>query len=542
MMNRSKSTAFLALLLLIILTAGINSCRKIELERIVKLRTLSVDIISSNLCEVSGSIIDVGPRSVVQHGHCWSETPSPTITGMKSELGTRNNPGTFVTQMVDLEPNQPYFVRAYAMTETGEPVYGEILSFGIDPTHLAWQRSFGGSDKERPYSISSLSNGSYAIAGESYSSNGDVSGNHGLLDFWILSLDLEGNILWQRSCGGSKDDGATSIIKNYDGNYVVTGYSSSSDGDVSDNFGARDVWVIWLNEMGNIGFERNYGGSLNDMATCIIQTSDGGYAFTGYSESNDGQVSGNHGDKDIWICKTATNGDIEWQNSYGGNGVDVAESIIQTTDNGFVVAGYSNSNDGDVSGNQGKIDFWIFKVNPEGVLTWEYSYGGTEDDLAYTVIQTPEGGLAVIGQTYSNNGDVSGNHGGSDFWYLKLFQNGIVDWQKCFGGSGDDRGNSVLNANEGGFSLIGYSESNNGDVIGNHGQMDYWLVKINMEGQIEWQRSFGGSELDRAYSLIQTTDGSYIIPGSSYSNDGDVTGNMGSQDYWIVGIRPALFY
>jgi hypothetical protein len=231
---------------------------------------------------------------------------------------------------------------------------------------------------------------------------------------------------------------------------------------------------------------------------------------------------------------------MEWQKSLGGSDWDFATSIQQTTDGGFVVAGESFSIDGDVSGNHGFSDYWIVKLDSTGTIEWQKSLGGTDDDVANSIQQTTDGGFLVGGRSYSNDGDVSGNHGYYDYWIVKLDLTGTLEWQKSLGGADLDIATSIQQTTDGGFVVAGYSESNDGDVSGHHGSSsdaDYWIVKLDAAGTIEWQKSLGGTYEDVANSIQQTTDGGYVVAGSSESNDGDVSGHHGSTsypDYWIV--------
>ncbi|MCL2009110.1 MAG: flagellin, partial [Synergistaceae bacterium] len=184
-----------------------------------------------------------------------------------------------------------------------------------------------------------------------------------------------------------------------------------------------------------IEWQRSLGGSGYEGASSIQQTADGGYIVAGSSNSTDGDVSGNHGGYDYWIVELDANGDIEWEKSLGGSGLDSASSIQQTADGGYIVAGFSYSTDNDVSGNHGVRDYWIVKLTVNGDIEWEKSLGGTNYDQAFSIQQTADGGYIVAGYSDSNNVDVSGNHGGSDYWIVKLTANGVIEWQRSLGGS-----------------------------------------------------------------------------------------------------------
>lgn len=353
-------------------------------------------------------------------------------------------------------------------------------------------------------------------------------------------------IQWQKCVGGTSFDESYSVRQTADGGYVVAGQSYSDDGDVVGIHGSNDAWIVKFDEFGIMQWQKCLGGTASDQAFDICQTIDGGYIVTGATASNNGDVSGHHGTTgssyDCWVVKLSSTGTIEWQKCLGGNSSDIGYSIQQTTDSGYIVAGVSNSiNTGDVTGNHGAYDYWVVKLNNAGTIQWQKCLGGTGDDQAQSIQQTSDGGFIVAGRSDSNNGDVSGNHSGlHDYWVVKLDNAGTIQWQKCLGGTGIDQARSIQQTSDGGFIVAGRSQSENGDVTGHHGLAswdDYWVVKLNEGGGIQWEKSFGGTSGDYASSVRQTTDGGYIVAGSTYSTDGDVSGHSIAAinlDYWIV--------
>jgi hypothetical protein len=404
---------------------------------------------------------------------------------------------------------------------------------------IEWQRSYGGSLNDWMYSsIQETIDGGYIIAGSSESNDGDVTINNGESDYWVLKLDISGNIEWQKSHGGSNTDNAFSVQQTSDEGYIIAGTSNSNDGDVSGNQGNWDVWVVKLNHLGFIQWQKSLGGSNNEGAHSIQQTTDDGYIIGGYTNSNDGDVSGNNGSNDCWIVKLDSFGNIQWQKTLGGSGNDVANSVQQTTDGGFVMAGFSNSSDGDVSENHGGLDYWIVKMDDVGTIQWQKSYGGSNNDMAESIVQTNDGGYFVSGQSYSTDGNITENQGGIDFWVIKLDSEGNLQWQKSLGGSNDDISKSCYQTADGNYVVAGFTDSNDGHVTENNGLKDYWIVKLNNVGNILWQKTLGGSSNDLAFSIQQTADSGFIVGGHSLSSDGDVTENRGNYDLWIVKLYP----
>jgi hypothetical protein len=187
-------------------------------------------------------------------------------------------------------------------------------------------------------------------------------------------------------------------------------------------------------------------------------------------------------------------------------------------------------------------DYWVVKLDGSGNLQWQKCLGGTVGEEAWSAQQTADGGYIFAGRSESNNGDVTGNHGINDYWVVKLDGSGNLQWQKCLGGTNTDDAHSVQQTADGGYMVAGRTWSNDGDVTGNHdttGQYsDYWLVKLDSSGNLQWQKCLGGTYNDQAYSVQQTADGGYMVAGSTDSNDGDVTGNHGGADYWVVKLFP----
>ena len=341
-------------------------------------------------------------------------------------------------------------------------------------------------------------------------------------------------IHWQKSLGGSDSDTGRSIQQTTDGGYIVLGSSQSDDGDVSSNQGSNDYWVVKLDASGTIEWQKPLGGYYSDDAYAIRQTADGGYVVAGKSNSNNGDVSGNHGYADGWIVKLTNLGSIEWQKTLGGSESDKAYSIRQTLDGGYIVAGGSSSNDGDVTGHQGQpgySDFWIVKLTNLGSIEWQKSLGGSAWDRANSIKQTLDGDYIVAGRAASTDGDLEGTQGGSKGWVVKLSTAGDIIWNNPIAEC--DEIESIQLTLNGGYIGVG-------DKAFSASDYDFFVVQLAESGSTEWQRYLGGSEQENGRSIQQTSDGGYIVAGLSESDDGDVTGNHGGYDYWVVKLGDEL--
>ena len=429
------------------------------------------------------------------------------------------------------------------------PFFTGIISLlHAQAPYLQAQRSLGGSENEFAFEIHQTSDAGYIVAGQAASNDGNVSGNHGDEDFWVVKLNKNRSMQWQKALGGLGDEKAFSIQQTNDSGYIIAGQASLSSGQVTGNHGMIDIWVVKLDTKGTLRWQRSLGGGNRDFANSIQQTKDGGYIVAGGSFSNDADVTVHHGPNiyaDYWILKLDADGNMQWQRSYGGSKGDIAMSIRQTSDDGYIVAGNSASTDGNVKNVHDSVygDFWILKLDTQGKIQWQRAFGGSDYEQANSIEQTADGGYIASGWNRSpNDGDVTGNHGDYDFWIVKMNAKGRMQWQKSLGGTEGDIGYSIKQTPDNGYVVAGGTSSNNGDVSGNHGKQDFWLAKINSKGKLLWQKTMGGSEYENAHSIDLTNDGGYIMAGSSgflNVNNGDVTGNHGNYDFWITKLSPS---
>lgn len=404
---------------------------------------------------------------------------------------------------------------------------------------INWEKSYGGSGFDSPNFSNCLiktSDNGYIISGFTESSNDDLTGNNVAgRDVWVVKTNSTGDLQWQKNYGGFGHDQSSSIIQTSDGGYVLAGSSNLNDGDVTQNYGMTDFWVIKINSLGDLQWQKSFGGSADEAAYDIKQTSDGGYIVVGYTASvGTGNVTTNNGGNDFWVLKLNSLGNLQWQKALGGTGNDRAMSVSLTTDGGYIVAGVTTSNDGDVTGNHGGEDCWVVKLNSTGNIQWQKTYGGSLRDIASFIIQTLDGGYVLAGATKSNNGDVSGNHGDFDCWIVKVNAIGTIQWQKTIGGTDIDVSHKIVQTLDGGYLITAATSSINGNVTENHGDFDCWIIKVSSSGVLQWQKSIGGSSSDEAFCTLELSSGEYIMAGNTYSNNGNITENNGDSDFWLV--------
>ncbi|AFL81145.1 hypothetical protein Aeqsu_1662 [Aequorivita sublithincola DSM 14238] len=367
----------------------------------------------------------------------------------------------------------------------------------------------------------------------------------------IRAFSQDPAILWQKTIGGSGTDFSTVLEPTSDGGFIIGGYSTSNiSGEKTENSnGGTDIWIVKIDDSGNIMWQNTIGGSGEDFLISVKQTSDGGYIVGSSSDSNisGDKTENSRGDFDYWILKLNSSGAIVWQKTYGGAQPEFDTYVVPTTDGGYFVSGYSDS---DISGDKtvptkGQRDYWPMKLDSSGAIVWQKSIGGSLVDRPQVGFQTADGGFIIGGSSTSGiSGDKTEiSRGESDNWIVRLDSNGNIQWNKTFGGSDKDAFRNMAQTADGGYLLGGYSKSNiSGDKTENsQGDYDYWILKLDGSGNLVWQNTIGGSGIDYARDVKQLADGTYMIAGYSNSNiSGDKTENSnGGYDYWLVKLNAA---
>ncbi len=359
---------------------------------------------------------------------------------------------------------------------------------------LEWVRNFGGSGEDPGRAIIPTSDGGYAILGYTNSIDGDIVGKSmEVNDYWLLKLDADGNLQWNRTYGGSKDDKGQSLAQTQDGGYILTGYAMSDDGDGSKNEGFHDNWILKLDATGNIEWEQSFGFSGHDHSYDIIQTEDGGFFFIGFLDITAARADGytgkgsyltRHGVGEFWGTKIDAQGNLQWRRYFGGTNNDRAHGVVQADDEGFVLAGFSESDDFDISNTKGSYDFWVVKLTKTGEFVWEHSFGGSGIEISYDIAKTQDDSYVITGNTFSDDTDISNNNGDSDFWMINIGDDGDLIWERTYGGSQFDAAQGVNASQDGGFIIAGNSKSIDFDASTNAGENDIWLVKTNKNGEL----------------------------------------------------------
>ncbi len=416
---------------------------------------------------------------------------------------------------------------------------------------ISWQNCFGGTKAEYTMDMLEINNG-YLIVGYTYSDDGDISFNHGNNDGWILSIDSIGNLIWEKSFGGSSGDGIVRIFPASNNLYYLLGAATSSDGDVSyDPYpNSADFWILKIDNLGNIIWDRIVGTTHYDHIYSGTTTNDGGIIAIGWAGINDGDKSVWYGYYDMWMIKLNSEGETEWDFTIGGSDFDFPHAIIQTSDGGYLVGGTSIVEPG---GNltcktHGLADAILVKLDSARNIEWQQCYGGSGYDGVFYVMELDDGYL-FSGYAGSNDGNISGWHGGYDLWVVKVDFYGNIIWQKCLGGSKNESAENVFQTEDFGYLIVGYTSSDDGDVNGNHSigenDNDIWLVKLSSEGELLWQQCIGGKRNEYVeFGVLKKDDYCYVIAGQTDNSTYDVQCELHgfNDDFWVFEIKDCSLY
>jgi len=405
--------------------------------------------------------------------------------------------------------------------------------------------TLGGTRNESAQSVTNTQDGGYAILGYTQSMDFDVTDKlNESFDYWVLRFDANNQLQWSKTYGGTDDDRGYSIVQTSDGGFAILGQSKSSDEDVTENNGANDYWLAKLDASGNLIWQKSFGYLGADIGVSLIETNDNGYFLTGVldvtasgGEGNTRHSNSRHAGGDYWAIKLDVSGNIQWSKYYGGSFTDTPYDAIQTSDNGYIIVGSSDSDDVDINNNKGTYDFWVLKVSESGSIIWEKSYGGSEIDEAWSIAESNDGNFVIVGDTRSSDQDVSNLSGAADLWVIKINPSGDLIWEKTIGGTSFDVGRSINKTQDNGFLISGSSRSADGDLTSNNGQNDALVLKIDSNANLEWLKTIGGLNIDFAYDAIELDNKTVVAVGQSNSNEGDLDENKGFTDLLIIKIK-----
>ena len=402
--------------------------------------------------------------------------------------GTRNDWGRSVQQTTD----GGYIIAGY--TETG---YNAYLVKTNSDGDVVWEKTFGGSTADWAQSVQQTTDGGYIISGVTTS---DAAGGSGL---YLVKTNSDGDLQWQKTFGGSSGEGGYSVQQTSDGGYIITGFTSSYGS------GGNDVYLVKTNSNGDLLWEKTFGGSSSDWGYSVQETSDNGYIISGETSSY------GSGGSDVYLVKTSSTGEIQWDKTFGGSDGDRGYSVQQTTDGGYIISGFTYSY------GVGGYDIYLVKANSDGDLQWEKTFGGTSDEVGYSVQQTSDGGYIITGNT--------GSYSDTDVYVVKANSDGDLQWEYTFGGTAFDEGESVQQTSDGGYIIAGSTRSTES------GYADVYLLKIsdNLPPTVAYELlASSGNESVSLVTLAVTLPVSSEVVTVGYSVTGG-TATGGGVDYTL---------
>ena len=359
---------------------------------------------------------------------------------------------------------------------------------------IQWEKTYGTEYKEEAYQVIETIDFGLAVCGYCKS----FSKKEG--DFWFFMLDSSGFVYWERKTGGVEQDIATCIVQNPDYGFTVSGFTYSK------GKGRRDIWVYKTNSAGKGLYNKTYGGLKKEGASSIITTRDEKNIICGYTNSIGA------GSYDFWVLALNKFGFQIWEKTYGGLESDIGQCLIATSDNGYIMCGDTKSK------GAGDWDIWVVKLQNDGNIEWEKTFGEKFSDKSTSIIQTTDGGYVICGSTVNKEAN-------TDISVIKIDTKGNLLWKKSYGGKFGEEANSIYQTQDGGFVVAGYTESKGA------GFSDFWVLKLNENGDLMWDKTLGGAEYDIANSIIQVADGGYVVCGGTFSK------GAGDWDIWLVKLK-----
>ena len=421
-----------------------------------------------------------------------------------------------------------------------------VLNTYAQSSDIQWQNIIAGNDMESPGKIIQSTNGSYFSVGATTSSIGDLAPYKGNWDAWITKIDANGNFLWKKNLGGSNADLLTSIIQTSDGNYIAAGGSGSQDGDLtgipfnSTKFG----WLVKFDNNGTVLWHKKFGGSYTETGTIIKESVNGDlHVFTtSYSNNMDVQTHyGSTSTSDISYFKFSPTGTLLFQKTFGGSEEERLGGVTETSDGGFVVVASSYSNDHDISqhvGSTGDMNAWVFKMDANNNISWEKSFWMDGYGQTYNVRELSNGHIifSFINKYMLNNQPTDGI-------LITLNAQGNLVRQKTIGGAKYDDITDIIEVSPNHIVLLGYTNSNDSVVTSNTANINpVWILEIDSLANINWQKTYGGTGGESAYSFFHTNDNGFVISANTRSHDMDVINpnywNCMCTDVWLFKINP----
>jgi len=409
-----------------------------------------------------------------------------------------------------------------------------VLAFSV--INVEYSFAYGGEGDDLANDLVLLEDGSILIAGYTTSTTGDFGASKGKEDFLVVKMDGCFEVLWSRTFGGSDSDVAEAIAETRDGGFVVVGMTESSDGDISSSNKLGDFWVIKFSSEGELLWEKTFGGSGQDHAYDVVERLSGNVIVAGYTRSVDGDVQGHVWGEDFWIIELASTGELlnQWTIDGENNSEDLARKLLITDAGEILSVGYMAYKDVGISCNYVNEQAALAIIDNEGVVSSYESYGGMYLEDGYDVMIS-EDTIIIVGEQNAGVSMFSNGLGGKDFYLVTVDRDGQEIWTKNYGGTFTDIARVVQPFGNGHFLVAGHTTSQDVDVKDPLGMNDGWIIIIKGNGELVESLSAGGSADDFILSGV-SSDEKYIFCGYSTSSDGGLESNKGGKDIWLISL------
>ncbi len=452
-----------------ILPSGLTAC-------------FNIDSISNNGFAPATVYISDCSVDAVSYSWAWGDGTSPSSeSGLINHVYERDGEFQITLTIFDQQGNEDQVTKTVTISAA-----------------LTFEKTFGGTQSDFGVSIIQTEDGGFMLLGTT------ASKGLGGFDIWLIKTDEGGDVVWDRTYGGFGDDFGETVIQTQDGGYVLVGDTFSKGA------GNADTWLIKIDNNGNVLWDRTFGGTeIEDVSPqTVIQTDDNGFAIIGNTTSKGA------GDLDFWLIKTDWQGNLLWDQTFGGSGEDYARAIVQMDDGGFGLFGQT------VNKGAGGFDFWLVRTNGLGNQLWDQTYGRESGEFGYGLLKRDHGGLALFGSG-AGKGTAT-----DDFLLILTDDDGNILSESLYGGLETDGARTFTQTIDGGFALAGTTNSQGA------GAFDWWLVRTDKDGNQLWDRTFGGGGNEQILSIIQTADGGFALLGETESR------GQGNFDFWLIKTDP----
>ncbi len=397
---------------------------------------------------------------------------------------------------------------------------------GLPAQKIFWQKAIGGSGYDNGMRMIPTDHNCFILAGTTASTDGLGKGNHSVdkADIVVCRVSAEGQVIWKTLVGGSKTEQFSEMKPTSDGGVIIIGTTESLDGDAVENHGKMDFILAKVDRFGKLQWTKCFGGVGNDQGLAVVETSDGGYLIGGESGSRTGSMTHHIGALDSWIAKLDGGGKVMMEKTFGGNANERVLNLLELKKDRYLAVCATNSIDGDVKDPLGEKDVWLVCFSKNFDIVWQRTYGGSDFDETHQIIRTKSGDLVLCGTSFSDDLDLEGspNRGQGDSWMFRISDQGNLKWSRLYGGARNEGANAVSQTPDGGFIMVGTSNSLDKFVERNNGLYDGWVVRTDSLGNKIWWYNFGGEQFEYLYDVRALEGGNYLALGFAESIKADL--------------------